>query len=60
MKTFRIPCQWTVYGVVYVEANDLDEAVTKAMGQETPLPTESDYAGDSFQCFRDEATEEDV
>lgn len=44
-KTYRIPCNWTMYGVMEVEATSLDEAIEKAYDSGLP---EGDYLTDSF------------
>ncbi len=44
---YKIPCTWTVSGVVEVEADSLDTA--KLLADDAPLPTESDYVDGSFE-----------
>lgn len=46
MKTFRIPCNWTMYGLMEVEADNLEEAIQMAYDA-TNLP-DGDYLTDSF------------
>ena len=49
--TYRIPCTWTVCGVMEVEADSLENAIIKA--KDEPLPQESDYIDDSFSVNRE-------
>lgn len=49
--TYRIPCTWTVCGVMEVEADSLKNAITKA--EDEPLPKESDYIDGSFSVNRE-------
>ena len=57
MKTYKIACDWSVYGVIYVEANSLKEAIEKAKNDdELPLPPADGYIDSSFQV-NEEMTE---
>lgn len=47
MKTYRIPCTWTVAGTMEIQANGLGEAIELA--NEAPLPTDNDYIEGSFE-----------
>jgi hypothetical protein len=47
MREFKLPCTWTVCGVMTVKAETLDEAIDKAY-QDNHLPDDSDYLPDSF------------
>lgn len=46
MKSYRIPLVWQEYGHIWVEAESEEEAISKALGSETPLP-EGNYVDDS-------------
>jgi hypothetical protein len=48
MKTYRIPCTWTVAGTVTVKANNLEEAIFEAENN-SPLPADNDYIEGSFE-----------
>lgn len=52
MDTYRISCEWTVYGTMYVEADCLEEAIQKAE-EDYPLPTDSEYIDGSFKVCHD-------
>ena len=43
---YKIPCVWQSFGLVEVDADNLDEAIKKA--ENAPLP-ESEYIEDSFE-----------
>ena len=47
MKTFNIPCTWSMSGMMIIEANTLKEAVDLAEKHE-PLP-DGEYMSDSFE-----------
>ena len=47
MKTYRIPCTWTVSATMEIQANSLGEAIEIA--NEAPLPTDTDYIEGSFE-----------
>ncbi len=51
MKEYKIAVSWEMYGYVKVMANSLDEAITKAEDDETPLP-DGDYVDGSFNADR--------
>jgi len=53
MKTYKIACDWSVYGVMYVEANSLEEAIEKAKNDEMPLPSADGYIEDSFRVNKE-------
>lgn len=48
MKTYRIPCTWTVAGTMEIQANSLEEAIFEAENN-YPLPTDNDYIEGSFE-----------
>ena len=52
-KTYRIPCSWQMYGVMDVKAESLEEAIEKARGDSTALPTNSAYVEASFKVDKD-------
>lgn len=56
MKTYKIGCQWTCYGYVEVEADNLEDAIKVAKENEDyfELPTDWDYADGSFELDLDE------
>lgn len=43
---YKIPCVWQSFGIVEIEADNLDEAIEKA--HDAPLP-EAEYIEDSFE-----------
>lgn len=45
---YRIPVSWEMYGHVEVEADSLEEAISIAESDETPLP-DGDYINGSFE-----------
>ena len=47
MKTYRIPCTWTVSATMEIQANGLEEAIEIA--NESPLPTDTNYIEDTFE-----------
>ncbi len=47
MKIYNIPCTWTVYGNMAIEAETLKDAIEYAHSNE-PLP-DGDYLPDSFK-----------
>lgn len=51
MAKFKIPVEWSVYGVVEIEANSIEEAVNKfdETIDDIPLPDQSEYIDDSFK-----------
>lgn len=51
-KTFRIACDWSVYGTMEIEANSLEEAIKIAEDNED-LPTDTEYIDSSFQINED-------
>lgn len=50
---FKLPCTWEMYGVIEVEADSLEEAVSIAEDDDTPLPAESTYVDASFNVDLD-------
>ena len=44
---YKIPVTWQAYGMLYIEANSLQDAVDAA--DESPLPKDSEYINDSFE-----------
>ena len=57
MKTYRVPCYWTMGGYLEVEAESREEAAKKAVN-ELPLPEKSTYLEDSFRVDQDGLWEE--
>ena len=55
LKTYYIPCKWESYGVITVEAENLDEAIEQSYI--APLPSVSDYLDDTFNVDRAEVKE---
>jgi len=53
MRKYKIPCTWEVYGIVFVEADSIKEAIAKAKEDWLPLPTESSYVDGSFEVNED-------
>jgi hypothetical protein len=51
-KTFRIACDWEVYGTMEIEAESLEEAIEIAI-EDAPLPTDSEYLDGSFKVNHD-------
>lgn len=49
MQTFKIPVDWQVYGVCFVEAFNLEEAINKVEDEETPYPSISDNTEGSLK-----------
>ena len=47
MKTWKIPVIWQMSGLIYVEANTLEEAIDVVRCDNAPLP-EGDYLEGSF------------
>ena len=47
MKTFKIPVVWTMYGHAEVHAENLEEAIDKAM--DGGLPPDGSYLEGSFE-----------
>lgn len=52
MTLFRIPCVWSLYGAMYIDAESIDEAIKKAIEDE-PLPR-GEYLTDSFEIDEEE------
>lgn len=55
MKTFKIAVEWSSYGVISVEAENLEEAIKYAHDNidELPIPEEWEYLEDSYQINDD-------
>lgn len=45
---YKIPCSWQVYGYMDIEADSLDEAISIAEDDSTPLP-DGNYVDGSFE-----------
>ena len=54
MREFKLPCTWTLCGVITVKAETLDEAIEQAY-QDNHLPDSSDYLPDSFEVNGEDA-----
>lgn len=52
-KTFRIACDWEVYGTMVIEADSLEEAVKIAEDNDDPLPTDDEYIDGSFKVNKE-------
>ena len=48
MKTYHIPCTWTVSATMEIQANSLEEAIEIAT-LDAPLPTDTNYIEDTFE-----------
>ena len=46
LKEYRIPCSWGLYGILYVEAESVEQA--KLLADEEPLPS-GDYMDGSWE-----------
>ena len=59
-KKFKIPVEWSVYGVVEIEADSMEEDVDKfdETIDEIPLPYQSEYIDDSFR--RETGSNDDI
>lgn len=51
MTKFKIPVTWEVFGIVEIEANSLDEAISifDERSDYIALPLENDYVDGSFK-----------
>ena len=49
MKTFKLPVTWEVCGIVEVEAESLEDAITKFDPDDHSLPEDASYVDSSFQ-----------
>lgn len=60
MAKFKIPVEWSVYGVVEIEADSMEEAVDKfdETIDDIPLPDQSEYIDDSFR--RETGSNDDI
>lgn len=50
-KLYRIPVEWTVTGVMLVEADSVEEAIQEA--DNMPLPIAEDYVEGSFAVVQE-------
>jgi len=57
MKKFKVPCTWMMGADIIVDAEDVDEACSKA--EEAPLPDDAYYIDGSFDVYIDEIEEVD-
>lgn len=48
MKTYRIPCSWSMGGTLLIDAESLEQAKEIALN-DSPLPQDGAYLEDSFQ-----------
>ena len=51
MTLYKIPCSWEMYGIMYIEAENIEEAIKKAEDEE-PLP-KGNYIDASFRIDYD-------
>jgi len=51
MREWRIPVTWEMYGIVYVEADTLEEAMDKAYDSE--IPDDGEYLDGSWEVESD-------
>lgn len=60
MAKFKIPVEWSVFGVVEIEADSMEEAVDKfdKTINDIPLPYQSEYIDDSFR--RETGSNDDI
>lgn len=60
MAKFKIPVEWSVYGVVEIEADSMEEAVDEfdETIDDIPLPDQSEYIDDSFR--RETGSNDDI
>ena len=49
-KTYTIDCSWEMYGHVDVEANSLEEAITKVENETKLSDINAEYVSESFQA----------
>lgn len=49
---YQIPIFWTMTSYVYVEAQDIDDAIEIA--ENAPLPTNGEYLDDSFEVNQED------
>lgn len=62
MAKYKIPVEWSMCGMVEIEASSLDEAINifDETIDDIPLPTDPDYIDDSFKrCSQDTGKLED-
>ena len=57
MPVFKVSCDWIVYGTAYIEADNLEQAITKAEEDDFPLPTDTNYIDGSFNVDRQSTIE---
>lgn len=55
MKTFKIPVEYTNYGTVEIQAENLEEAIKYALKNvdELPLPDDSEYMEGTYSINKD-------
>ena len=49
MKIFKIPVEWESYGVIEIEAVDLQQAIKMVENDDIPLPDNEEYIDGSFK-----------
>lgn len=62
MAKYKIPVEWSMCGMVEIEASSLEEAINifDETIDDIPLPTDPDYIDDSFKrCSQDTGKLED-
>ena len=52
-KPYKIPCAWEVVAMAEVEAESLNEAISKVEDEGFPLPTDHYYVDDTFEIDKD-------
>lgn len=59
MKQFKIPVSWEVYGIIFIEAETLEEAIKIFDDTEDDmlLPTDTNYIDGSFKRENSEICE---
>ncbi|MFA5048615.1 MAG: hypothetical protein WC516_06345 [Patescibacteria group bacterium] len=60
MKFFKIPVEWACYGVVEIEAKNIEEAIKKAQDDDSIGLPEGYYIDSSWQVNDDEALIEEL
>jgi hypothetical protein len=58
LYTFHIPCSWSVYGIILVEAENLDQAIENAHNE--GLPNDWEYMDGSFEIDSEYAEEQNA
>ena len=54
LKNYKIPVTWTMYAVVQVQAQDVNDAINKV--EAGSIPTGGSYLEDTFQVDNDGLT----